>query len=202
MPWYYAVTMDIGVWGDSITYGACDANGLGWVGRLRVQFPMDHYVSVYNRGVCGDTSADLLNRFEAEIQSTQVAVVVLAIGINDCKSPSNSEKNIVSQVEFRANIQELVVRAQKYTSCIIVVGLTRVDESKTTYPFRFTNEQIEIYNNVLKEVSLNESIPFIDMIEILDSAADLYDGLHPNASGYRKMCDAISRSIQPVLNGV
>jgi hypothetical protein len=27
--------MEIGIWGDSITYGESDIDGLGWVGRLR-----------------------------------------------------------------------------------------------------------------------------------------------------------------------
>ncbi len=27
--------MEIGIWGDSITYGAGDSEALGWVGRLR-----------------------------------------------------------------------------------------------------------------------------------------------------------------------
>jgi lysophospholipase L1-like esterase len=40
--------MTIGFWGDSITYGSCDSEGLGWVGRLRRSVSVEDYRQFYN----------------------------------------------------------------------------------------------------------------------------------------------------------
>ncbi len=71
--------MQISIWGDSITHGSCDEVGLGWVGRFRNSFPTGDYVGVYNRGVSGDTTEDLLKRFSIEADSIEPTKIVFAI---------------------------------------------------------------------------------------------------------------------------
>jgi hypothetical protein len=59
------------------------------VNRLRQQFEQqDRDIAVYNCGVCGDTTVDVMRRFESEIQTRsgtddEQLVVIFAIGIND-----------------------------------------------------------------------------------------------------------------------
>lgn len=56
----------VSIWGDSITWGETDPDSGGWVARLRKFFDADeeHEISVYNLGVHGDTTADLIKRFK------------------------------------------------------------------------------------------------------------------------------------------
>lgn len=84
--------MDIGVWGDSITYGAGDSKALGWVGRLRKSYDKDSEVNVYNFGVCGDTTNDLLRRFDGEAASVDPNVVIFSIRHKRFKVPSKPKK--------------------------------------------------------------------------------------------------------------
>ena len=95
--------MEIGIWGDSITYGASDTEALGWVGRLRKSLPQDGNVAVYNRGICGDTTEDLLKRFPIEAEAIQPNVIFFAIGINDSKYPADTEGNKVLLEDFKRN---------------------------------------------------------------------------------------------------
>ncbi|QQR78139.1 MAG: SGNH/GDSL hydrolase family protein [Candidatus Moraniibacteriota bacterium] len=188
--------MDIGIWGDSITYGEGDREGLGWVGRLRRSRLTTDYC-VYNFGVCGDTTEDLLKRFVIEANSIQPDIVVFAIGINDSKIPANETANKVTIEKYQKNIQELLKMARGYTDKIYIVGATKVnDQTIRDSGTRFKNETIQTYNKYLKELSLSENLIFIDVFEILDTNNDLEDGLHPNARGYEKLYQILSKLVK------
>lgn len=186
--------MEIGIWGDSITYGECDSEALGWVGRLRKKL-LDT-ASVYNRGICGDTTEDLLKRFSVEADSIQPDLVVLAVGINDSKFPIGKDTNKVSFEEFKTNLRELVNQARKYTNRIYLVGLTKVYEDRINPTgSKFVSSEIQKYDDFVKELAESEGLIFISTWEVLDTGADLADGLHPNAQGYQKLFEAISKHI-------
>jgi lysophospholipase L1-like esterase len=186
----------VGVWGDSITYGACDPEALGWVGRLRKLLDTNDYGSVYNFGVCGDTSEDLLERFSVEANSIEPNVIILAIGINDSKYPVGQSTNLVPFEKYRTNIEALLIQARKYTDKIFVVGAKQVDESRMKPGYsRFENKTIQTYNKFLKKFCEDERLTFLDVFDVLDIKTDLYEGLHPNAQGYDKLFKAIANSI-------
>ena len=190
--------MEIGIWGDSITYGKCDSEGLGWVGRVRKSFSIDDRTGVYNRGVCGDTTEDLLKRFAIEVESIHPNTILFAIGINDSKYPLDKEDNRVPLDEFKQNMQTLIDKAKRYTDRVLIAGATKVNEGALKSQSRFTNEQIGIYNETLKEVAKRNELAFIDTFDVLDIDTDLHDGLHPNAEGYAKLAEVISKSIPAV----
>lgn len=84
------------IFGDSITWGACDYEGGGWSTRLRRYFETsDKYdVSVYNLGIGGDATDNLLFRFGTEglARNRFPQTIIFAIGINDSQymnSPDN-----------------------------------------------------------------------------------------------------------------
>ena len=62
------------IFGDSISFGAWDTKG-GWAQRLKnhydklvVESDFDFYCLTYILGVSGDTTEDLLKRFDFEVQ--------------------------------------------------------------------------------------------------------------------------------------
>lgn len=188
--------MEIGIWGDSITYGAGDIQGLGWVGRLRNQYFTDDSISIYNRGVCGDTSGDILKRFSTEAQSIEPDIIIFAFGTNDAKYTQGSLENKVSQEQFIHNIRELLKEARKYTNNIAFVGTTKANESiPTPSGSIFNNKELERYNEYLKEICVQESLQCVDILTVIDPDADLYDYVHPSEKGYEKMYKAISTQL-------
>ncbi len=84
------------VFGDSITDGSADTMG-GWADRLRQYFwrkniklaPEKGYYWLYNLGISGNLTEDVLDRIEVESLARKVhkkekgVVFVFAIGIND-----------------------------------------------------------------------------------------------------------------------
>lgn len=180
--------MEIGIWGDSITYGAGDSEALGWVGRLRKSLEAAADVGVYNFGICGDTTDDLLKRFSVEADAIKPNVIVFAIGINDSKYPAGETENIIPLEKYKQNMQELLKLARSYANKIYIVGATKVNETIVRGSgTRFVNETIQSYNDFLKEFSEAESLTFIDVFDVINIGTDLDDGLHPNAQGYEKL---------------
>jgi lysophospholipase L1-like esterase len=193
--------MNIAVWGDSITYGEGDAEALGWVGRMRRRLlsaggsAPEKEPRVYNRGICGDTSYGLSQRFETEASAIGPDRIAFAIGINDAKFPSQERRNKVPREEFERHMRALLSHARTFTDDVVVVGLTQVDEGANLSPSTFLNEEIRAYDSMLQALAAEVGCRFVSMWEALNPKADLMDGLHPNAAGYEKMADAFLKDV-------
>ena len=188
------------IFGDSITYGAWDKDG-GWASRLRKFVDKKNisdtnfYCLVYNLGISGDTTTDVLERFEFELKMRlqDETVVVFAIGINDSAFLNDKQTNYVSFEQFKTNLQSLIVLAQKFTSKIVFVGLSHVDEAKTAPVIwdtskSYKNKYIQQYDASIKHFAQQNSLLFIDVFNKLSRTnykSLTNDGLHPNAKGHK-----------------
>lgn len=150
--------MDIGVWGDSITYGSCDSEALGWVGRLRKTRGADQdYGATYNYGLCGDTSDNLLSRFSSEFDSNLygVELIIFAIGLNDSSIRGEKDEFIVPLEKYRKNVKSLIAEGLGKGSKVCIVGLTNVDEMRTvpvagsSTKKKFLNKNVIAYDAVV-----------------------------------------------------
>jgi lysophospholipase L1-like esterase len=185
------------VFGASIVWGAWDDERGGWVERLKTEVGPTG-LQVYNCGISGDMSSDVLARFSSEAKARadgKETAVVFSAGINDSAYEERPETPRVSKSQFEENIRELVSQARGITPHVLIVGLALVDESKVqpvawNAAVNYSNENICAYNAIVKQVCADEGLPYLD-IENLLSPADLADGLHPNAEGHRKMHEAI-----------
>jgi len=182
----------INVFGDSITWGAYDIEG-GWANRLRkyLEERADDYFEVYNLGISGDSTADLLNRIGVESDVRNPNTIIIAIGANDASYIKSKSDNYIPIAEFKNNLIEIINEARNFTDEIVFVGLTKVDESKTVpVPWNEdicdTNESVSAYNAEMKDICDEAEIPFIEMMDLLEDE-DLSDGLHPNSVGHEKM---------------
>jgi lysophospholipase L1-like esterase len=189
--------MRIGIWGDSIVYGKCDSEGLGWVGRWRASLFKQDEIEIYNFGVCRDSSEDVLKRFSAEVESISPDLIIISVGLNDAKISTGQTETHVPLDRFKKNIQALLISSQKYTQKIYLLGLTRADDGFIRHTgTRFLNEIIEKYNLALLESARDCGVIFIPMFDRLDPFADLADGLHPNGIGYGKMFNIVNENVK------
>ena len=198
------------VFGASITLGAWDIKG-GWVGRLKTFLAEkslahpDLDYRVYNLGVSGNTTEDLLARFEFEakqrIKEKEETIIIFLIGTNDSQFVISKNNLRTLPDKFRENIQQLIYLAKKLTPKILFVGLTPVDESKTTpIPWNtdkiYKNENIQKYNEIIKSVCKKNNIYFIDTFSTWiksDYKKLLEDGLHPNLEGHREIFETVKK---------
>ena len=195
--------MNILILGDSITWGAYDPEQGGWATRLRNYFEAkDNDVDVYNLGISGDTTADLLNRIEVEAKSREPNLIIFAIGINDAQFIHSTNGLRVSLDEFQQNLAKLLSIAKTFTNKVVFVGLTKVDESKTTpIPWNtdksYTNENIERLDSAIKKFCEDNKLKFIPMESVVGND-DLIDGLHPNTKGHIKIFNRMKSEIESI----
>lgn len=192
------------IFGDSISYGAWDSGG-GLVDRIRrslhektMRSGFSDYYWVYNLGIPGNTTEDLKKRFSIERAAREPQYIIFCIGINDSARMVGESKNRVSIERFAENIEELLEESLKNTQYVACVELTPVDEKLTT-PFDalcyFTNEQVMLYNDVLKNICDKLKVSFLEIRNSFDPTKDLYDGLHPNNTGHKKIHRVVEKFI-------
>ncbi len=210
--------MNLLFFGDSIVQGLWDEKG-GWPDRIKQDIFTEHlegaapyvdYNMVYMRGVPGDTSEDLKQRIGTELEdatdhSSSEVNVVFSVGINDC-GETNGESE-VSVEDYRENLEEIIDRARKRADRIIAVGLTPVDEERLKSEEtadHYTNSQVRKYNEVLREVCEEKDVKFVSVFEELvqddNWTENLFDGLHPDSEGHRKIYELVRDDIVDSLD--
>lgn len=192
------------IFGDSIVYGRGEKPDIGWAGRFKEYFEkQDPYNAVYNLGIPGDTTNDLLERFDTEAKARiqyylpeNKFVIIFGIGTNDARCVETPDNQQTAPEEFKKNILSLIKKAGKHTKHVVFVGLLPVDEDITN-PFEdtyFTNKRQKEYNEIIKECCKQENIDFVDIIDEwlkIDYKDLLEDGLHPNSKGYEKIFEIV-----------
>lgn len=195
--------MRILIFGASITYGAWDIEG-GWVQRLRKfldekTLADKGYFEVYNLGISGDDTEDLLKRFEPEIKprldEQEETAFIFEIGINDSQFIYSKNSLRVLPEKFKDNIQILINSAKRFSPKIIFVGLAPVNESKTApIPWytvaSYKNEYIQKYDEIIKNVCEENQVNYIKVFDKLVTT-DLEDGVHPTSFGHQKIFEIV-----------
>jgi lysophospholipase L1-like esterase len=197
------------VFGDSIAYGTGNQEKTSWVIRLREFLEKSStgkgkFHLVYNCSVSGDTTNDLLKRFETECKARKPNLIIFAIGLNDTQFFIKENKFNVELKLFKENLETLINLAEKCAQRIIFVGLTPVDEKYTVPLSRDSNRMckndfIEKYNSTIRRITRN--FKFVDIFEKwtkIDYRSFLADGLHPNEKGH----DNIYENVTTVLKGL
>lgn len=202
--------------GGSSVEGVGDPEG-GWVERFKREIHQKMYGpekrgshSVYNLGILGNASSQVLERIPYELPGRQwdgrQFVVVLSIGTNDSKA-EDSPANYVSNVqEFMVNMQSIVDFVRSYTSHIAVVGLTPIDDTRTrpsTDNNYFTQGRVQEFNSALMDVAQSnhlQAIELYDSMLALDWRAMLYDdGLHLNEVGHEWLYQRVRQPLLEVI---
>lgn len=196
------------VFGTSITYGAWDSEG-GWVARLRkfldektISSNYKNYGLVYNLGVLGDKTEDVLKRFEPEtkarLEHSNEIIVIFHVGTNDTIFNDKFNATEVSPEQFGKNLKLLLDKAKKYTKKIIVVGSMPVDKRVDPIPWSpgrsYKNELVEKFDKIMASVSKDEGVHFIEVFKRFidgDYSSLLADGVHMNDEGHKKLYELV-----------
>jgi len=193
------------VFGDSITYGQLDLEMGGWVNRLRLRLANDSSIAschVFNMGISGQTTGEILERFERECKGRVVEefnnIIVIAAGINDSQLLDNEP--IADEDELRANVKALIEKAKELTPKVIYVGLTPVDD-KRTVPFiwdksrKWINERVAAYDEIISSVCSEMGVRYVYVYDQIDPATNA-DGLHPSGDGHEILADIMDNVIR------
>jgi len=142
-----------------------------------------------NKGINGQRTDQMLSRFGRDVILAKPDVVVILGGVNDIYQGRGPES-------VGDNLQMMYERAE--ASGIAVVGATIL-------PYNFAeareSQAIRRVNAWIEERSKSSSMLFCDANRAVRDARDpdrlssTPDGLHPDVEGYRKMGEAIVRTL-------
>lgn len=176
--------------GDSIT----DA----W-GRTRgVFFPGKAYI---NRGIGGQTTAQMLIRFRPDVIALKPKVVVILAGTNDIAGNTGPE----SLDDIEGNLQSMAELAKANAIKVVLSSVMPVCDYIKPQTARRPPEKIVALNAWIKEYAMRNHLVYLDYYSALLDDNKMfkkeltYDGLHPNDAGYVVMSPLAADAIQAAL---
>lgn len=205
--------MHVLVFGDSITQGYWDVEG-GWVSRLRKTYDkqmldglVDDPLILFNLGISGDRSDEVLERFEHEVQArySDELIIIIAVGVND--SCAKDGVFLSSPERYAGNLQKIWQLARSFTDRVMFVGLTPCIESRTTpvswANAEYTNQRIQTFDNVLRVFCEQNKAQYTEVFGQFQARQEttelLPDGVHPNDDGHQLLTDIIGARLEDVL---
>ncbi len=167
--------------GDSFVTGFGDPKALGWTGRVIARTRPDEVdLTLYDLGVRGDSSADVLSRWREETARRWREGcdnrLVVAMGTGDVDGPLTIARS-------RLNLANIVDAAMAQGLSPFVVGPPPALDQDF-------NGRLEHVVTAQQDVCSRRSVPYVDCLHPLLTHEQWYsdlaagDGLHPGAAGY------------------
>lgn len=163
--------------GDSLTEGVgASTRENGYVGVLERRLG----ITIVNRGVSGNTTADALARLDADITPLHPNIVIVLLGGNDYLKK-------IPQEETFANLSQIIKKLQSQGAVVLLLGVRG-----GLLHDKFSDD----FQTLAKETG---SLYVSNVLDgILGNAKLMSDEVHPNDTGYMKIADKIA----PTLDGV
>lgn len=200
------------VFGASTTQGFWDTEG-GWVQRLRNYYDTLEVKSlthrqpiIFNLGVSGDTTQELLARFAGETRARLAGhdkpIFIFSIGGNNAREENGQLHG--SFESYRRDLDELLAQAKQYSDKILFVGLSACDESRTTpvswRNIDYRNENIWKVEQLMRATCHEQTLPHVPVFEkFVDAPELLADGLHPNNAGHKLIAELVRTELDKLL---
>ena len=180
------VTGRVVFYGDSITDF--------WPTAFKSQFfPGKPYIG---RGITGQSTPQMVWRFQQDVIELHPAAVVILAGTNDVLWP---QRNITYRQTTR-NIQAMVEMAQRHRMRVILCSILPVSRYPQPQQAIFTRKIKEL-NLWLRKEAADRHLTYVDYYDAMaDREGALYrsltvDGVHPNAAGYALMHSLVQAAI-------
>ena len=164
--------------GDSITQGVRDEEGLGYPGRIELKLPD---VQVHNLGLAGEKTPNGKNRALSSFPNYADAdFIVILEGVNDYFiEPRSSERT-------KNNLFSILFAAENVGAIPVLAQLTAVRR----------DFQRPWVSGVNSKISSRTRVDFFSLGESIISS----DLLHPNGEGYEEMADLLIARLQEISN--
>lgn len=194
--------------GDSVTdMGSTNPIGEGLfenVGRGYVRL-VESFLSAYypeiltrvtNAGISGNTSRDLLARFDRDVVSLNPDWVSVCIGINDVwrqfDCPAIPDGHVMPE-EYRNNVEEMILKVKDKVKGIFILSPYYIESNHDD----FMRKRMDEYVEISKELAEKHGCRFVDFQKVFEnyckirhSAYIAWDRVHPNQVGSMLMAKA------------
>jgi lysophospholipase L1-like esterase len=152
--------------------------------------------NVINRGISGQTTAQMLVRFQADVIALRPKMVHILAGTNDVAGNGGP----TSPQDFKNNIMSMVELA-KANGITVILGSIPPAAAFPWRPEVKPVPTIKELNVWLRDYAARQRLRFIDYYkELVGTSGELKaalgnDGVHPNRSGYRIMRRLVEQEI-------
>ena len=153
-----------------------------------------------NKGISGETTSEILNRFQNDVINKKPNTVIILAGINDI-----AENNGPIKIENIAkNIFKMVELAKKEKINTIICSVLPAHKILWNKSIKPTFKIIKL-NMILKQFCKNNKIEYVDYYsEMVDWKGGLktplytskWDLVHPNEKGYETMEEILQMSLK------
>lgn len=168
-----------------------------WGRQTGTFFPGKHYI---NRGISGQTTPQLLVRFQQDVVHLKPAVVVVLAGTNDIAG--NTGQATPGMIEDNFAAMAAIARQSGIRMVIAsILPASHYFWSPAVHPV----EEIDAVNQWLKTFCSQNSLVYLDYYHSMaDSNGGMReglssDGVHPTAQGYAVMTPLAEQAIAQAL---
>ena len=169
-----------------------DGLGLGYVrvieNMITAWYP-ELNIRVTNSGISGNTSRDLLERFERDVVDLKPNWVSICIGINDVwrqfDRPAMPDMHVVPS-EYERNVEEMILKLQGKVKGIFIVTPYIIEPNKNDKMRKKIDEYVEICRKLAEKYNCK----YVDFQQMYEdyckkqySATIAWDRIHPNQKG-------------------
>ncbi len=171
--------------------------------HFQAEYPQKGYL-FHNRGISGNTLADLERRWEEDALALHPDVLSLLVGTNDVQQWLDSDRQQPFDFEaWETLYRRLLDEARKRNPDLrILLGAPFVAPSGRVgqhpdYPLR--DSLVGVLARIVERIAADYNaayLPYDTMFDTLQQATPdslsgywIWDGIHPTAAGHRKMAD-------------
>lgn len=174
--------------GDSFVNGTGDPTCLGWAGRVCISARnQGHDITYYNLGVRRETTADVQQRWQAEVTSRlsdpHQGRLVFSFGVNDTTLEGGKPR--IDLEQSAKNAYAILDQARQLFPVLMVSPVPISDREQNWRSAYLTEKFAHVCDRL--------SIPFLDVFTPLQaskvwlSEVTSNDGAHPLADGYAEL---------------
>jgi acyl-CoA thioesterase I len=162
---------------------------------LATPFPGKPYI---NRGIAGQTTAQMLIRFRPDVLALQPKVVLILAGTNDIAG--NTEPMTIDTITGHYMSMAELARANSIQVVFASVLPIHDDGAVKQSEFR-SPAKIRALNDWLKQYCTQFQHTYLDYYSVLANDQDMLkaelsdDGVHPNLQGYAVMASLVEEAI-------
>lgn len=159
-------------------------------------------IRVTNSGISGNTSRDLLARYERDVVSLKPDWVSICIGINDVwrqfDCPAMADRWVLPE-EYRENIEKMIIAVKDSVKGIFILSPYYMEPNREDA----MRKRMDEYTAICAELAEKHGCRFVnfqkmyeDYFQIRHSTSIAWDRVHPNRIGsalmareFLKQCD-------------
>ena len=180
--------------GDSITADDSDGSlGHGYVAQIAAALgERGASIEVINRGIAGDTAADLERGWQGDCLAVAPTLVSVLIGIDGAQAGATSEKDAIDA--YRQSLQNVLRRTREQTDAALVLLEPFIAHTGAATPER--EAAMSGRRAVVRELAERFGAILVPTQEVFDKAARdasaedlLHDGVRLTARGHRVIAD-------------